>query len=151
MIDNRTISLLPRGLTNRSNFCYVNSILQALLACPPFYNLIQALPQQKSLKEKSPYPIIDSMIDLINEFSPLPAGARVGRREKNNAVATANQKGEVLEFVNCGPALEPSSVYQSLNMIRSDSFSVDGRQEDAEEFLGCLLNSLNDEMVEVSF
>ncbi|XP_044736463.1 ubiquitin carboxyl-terminal hydrolase 10 isoform X2 [Chrysoperla carnea] len=149
VIDNRTISLLPRGLTNRSNFCYVNSILQALLACPPFYNLIQALPQQKSLKEKSPYPIIDSIIDLINEFSPLPAGARVGRREKNNAAATANQKGEVLEFVNCGPALEPSSVYQSLNMIRSDSFSVDGRQEDAEEFLGCLLNSLNDEMVEL--
>lgn len=149
VIDNRTISLLPRGLTNRSNFCYVNSILQALLACPPFYNLMQALPQQKSLKEKSPYPIIDSMIDLINEFAPLPAGARVGRREKSTAAATANQKGEVLEFVNCGPALEPTSVYQSLNMIRSDSFSVDGRQEDAEEFLGCLLNSLNDEMVEL--
>lgn len=34
-----------------------------------------------------------------------------------------------------------------LNGIRSDL--IEGRQEDAEEFLGCLLNGLNDEMLEV--
>jgi len=37
-----------------------------------------------------------------------------------------------------------------LSAIRSDTFKVEGRQEDAEEFLSCLLNGLHDEMFEVS-
>jgi hypothetical protein len=51
--------------------------------------------------------------------------------------------------VQCGTAFEPSYIYKMLNCIRSDTFKVEGRQEDAEEFLGCLLNALNDEMLEV--
>merc|ERR1719429_183879 len=35
--------IIPRGLTNRSNWCFVNAILQALLACPPLHNLLRAL------------------------------------------------------------------------------------------------------------
>lgn len=59
-LDNRPVSLLPRGLTNRSNYCYVNSILQALIACPPFYNMLKALPYQ-TRRGKSSTPVIDSM------------------------------------------------------------------------------------------
>ena len=33
--------------------------------------------------------------------------------------------------------------------IRSETFQVEGRQEDAEEFLSCLLDGLHDEMIEV--
>lgn len=51
--------------------------------------------------------------------------------------------------VQCGAPFEPSYIYKMLNSIRSDTFKVEGRQEDAEEFLGCLLNALNDEMLEV--
>lgn len=61
-MDKQTVSLLPRGLTNRSNYCYINSILQALLACPPFYNLLKALPLPNNRNPKnSPMPLIDSM------------------------------------------------------------------------------------------
>ena len=52
-------SFLPRGLTNRSNWCFVNAILQALLACPPFYNLMKNLPTIGGLKSgKSSTPMI---------------------------------------------------------------------------------------------
>lgn len=44
--DLSTVSLRPRGLTNPSNYCYINSILQALLGCAPFYNLIRSIPKQ---------------------------------------------------------------------------------------------------------
>ena len=48
-----------------------------------------------------------------------------------------------------GTSFEPSSIYRMLSKIRSEAFKVEGRQEDAEEFLGCLLNGLHDEMIEV--
>lgn len=61
-MDKQTVSLLPRGLTNRSNYCYINSILQALLACPPFYNLLKALPCPKNVGGKnSSIPLISNM------------------------------------------------------------------------------------------
>jgi ubiquitin carboxyl-terminal hydrolase 10 len=40
-------------------------------------------------------------------------------------------------------------MYKMLSKIRSETFKVEGRQEDAEEFLSCLLNGLHDEMIEV--
>ena len=36
----------------RNNWCFVNAILQALVACPTFYNLVKALPED-SLKKAS--------------------------------------------------------------------------------------------------
>jgi hypothetical protein len=36
-----------------------------------------------------------------------------------------------------------------LSKIRSETFKVEGRQEDAEEFLSCLLNGLHDEMIDI--
>lgn len=38
-----------------------------------------------------------------------------------------------------------------LSVIQGNSQFTVGQQEDAQEFLTCLLNGLNDEMVEVSF
>lgn len=46
-----------------------------------------------------------------------------------------------------GKPFEPSSM---LSVIQGNSLFTVGQQEDAQEFLTCLLNGLNDEMVEVS-
>lgn len=54
--------------------------------------------------------------------------------------------------VQCGVAFEPSYVYTMLkNTSCAGGFSVEGRQEDAEEFLSCLLNGISDEMLEVIY
>lgn len=52
---------IPRGLINRGNWCYINATLQALVGCPPFFNLLRQLPL---LKERGPTstPILDSLI-----------------------------------------------------------------------------------------
>lgn len=61
-LDHKSFHLQPRGLTNRSNYCYINAILQALIACPPFYNLMKSIPpSQENKNGKSRTPIIDSM------------------------------------------------------------------------------------------
>lgn len=60
--DNTNVSLNPRGLTNRSNYCYINAIVQALVACPPFYHVMKQIKQEApGFKEKSTTPIIDAM------------------------------------------------------------------------------------------
>lgn len=140
-VDGRAISLQPRGLINQSNYCYINSILQALLACPPVYNLLSGLAANISSNEKrKPTPVIDGMCRFVKEFQHLPAGQRVNRR-------TDKQKKDQTISINYDSPFEPSWIYRMLNGIRSDL--IEGRQEDAEEFLGCLLNGLNDEMLEV--
>lgn len=49
-----------------------------------------------------------------------------------------------------GIAFEPAYVYTMLKHTSAAcAFSVEGRQEDAEEFLSCLLNGINDEMLDV--
>ncbi|KAI4489830.1 hypothetical protein M0804_004012 [Polistes exclamans] len=144
-MDKQTVSLLPRGLTNRSNYCYINSILQALLACPPFYNLLMALPHSKINCKNSSTPLIDNMIKFVNEFTPLSDSARLARKDR------VHKRGEnSIVDIQSGMAFEPSYVYTMLkNTSSAGVFSVEGRQEDAEEFLSCLLNGINDEMLEL--
>ncbi|XP_033231396.1 ubiquitin carboxyl-terminal hydrolase 10-B isoform X2 [Belonocnema kinseyi] len=143
-MDKQTVSLLPRGLTNRSNYCYINSILQALLACPPFYNLLMALPYSDTASRRNTRtPLIDNMTKFVHEFTPLSEAARMPRKDrvhKRNEDASTD--------VHSGTPFEPSYVYTMLKNT-SSVFSIEGRQEDAEEFLSCLLNGISDEMLEV--
>lgn len=81
---------------------------------------------------------IYNRVELFSEFSH----SRVkNHREK--------EKKDIPDL-NCDSPFEPTVIHKMLNGIRPDLFQVEGRQEDAEEFLGCVLNGLNDEMLEVS-
>lgn len=78
-------------------------------------------------------------MELCYEFSPLTSAGRNGR-----GVAAPTPA------VPAGPPLEGGAGLRVLRALRPFPGSQEGRQEDAEEFLGCLLNSLNDEMLEVT-
>eukprot|EP00096_Caligus_rogercresseyi_P003296 TRINITY_DN1608_c0_g1_i2.p1 TRINITY_DN1608_c0_g1~~TRINITY_DN1608_c0_g1_i2.p1 ORF type:complete len:824 (+),score=362.19 TRINITY_DN1608_c0_g1_i2:165-2636(+) len=132
-LNHRSFTVKPRGLSNRSNWCFANAILQALLGCPPFFNLIRALPPL--LLEKGS--ILSSLSEFMAEFSPM---------EKAPAKHRRNKKPEDL---NVGPTFEASSIFRILlSLPPTETFKVvEGRQEDAEEFLTFLLNRVNDEML----
>jgi len=135
-------SFLPRGLTNRSNWCFVNAILQSLQACPPFYNLLKALPITpmglRSGQRKSSTPIIDSVVEFVSEFSTLEVMNKIEKKDKSRKK----------QDLSVGNPFEASYVYRMLLNLESETFKVvEGRQEDAEEFLTCLLNGLSDEML----
>ena len=111
-----------------------------MLACPPFYNLMKALPSKTPTNNsatKSNTPMIDSVVEFVNEFTPLEM------MNKNQKKDKARKK----EDLPTGNALEPSYVYRTLLQLESETFKViEGRQEDAEEFLTCMLNMISDEM-----
>lgn len=137
------VSLRPRGLTNPSNYCYINSILQALMGCAPFYNLIKSIPKQlAALSSEVKTPTINAMLQFTSEFSSLPSGLRLNRPQKQ-----VKGKDDMGSDLHCDPAFEPTAIYKLWNDSREEH--VEGRQEDAEEFLGYVLNKLNDEMLEV--
>ena len=126
-INNSSISISPRGLINKAYYCYLNAILQTLVSCPPFYHLMRDIPKPPPyFKAKGCTPIMDAMQRLIIEFQP----RKVVRENATSAKDTA---------------FEPTAVHKILNRI----FQVEGRQEDAEEFLGSILNRLDDEMLEI--
>merc|ERR1719410_1776687 len=134
-------ALLPRGLLNRSNWCFVNAILQALLACPPFYNMMKNLSTIiNPLKQtKSKTPMLDSIVEFVSEFSILET-QQINKPQKKD-------KNRKKDDIVTGISLEPGYVYNMLLNLEDETFKVvDGRQEDAEEFLSCLLNGLSDEM-----
>lgn len=79
-------------------------------------------------------------MELCYEFSPLAPAARPARGSSAGGAPA----------VPAGPPLEGGAGQRVLRALRPFPGSQEGRQEDAEEFLGCLLNSLNDEMLEVS-
>ena len=132
-LNHKSPSIKPRGLSNQSNWCFVNAILQALVACPPFFNLIKALPAEVLNEDKS---ILKSLYEFFQEFQPMEKFPKQHRRGKKN---------EDLLMVK---TFEATSVYKTLLDLNSDNFKVvEGRQEDAEEFLTFLLNGVNDEML----
>lgn len=94
-----------------------------------------------SFRFKTNTPTIDAVNELVREFSNLPNGSRLHRRDKGG-----NKKEDVSVDIVCDPSIEPTAIHKLWNSTRNDN---EGRQEDAEEFLGYVLNKLNDEMLEV--
>lgn len=79
---------------------------------------------------------------FIHEFNFLPDKSRLSRKTR------VDKKDDIT--IENGVALEPSYMYTMLKYTSSAGvFPVEGRQEDAEEFLSCLLNAINDEMLDV--
>lgn len=81
----------------------------------------------------------------MSNFSSLPSGTRL--RVNNKAVQIKGKDEFAGVDLQCDLAFEPTEIYKLWNDSREEH--VEGRQEDAEEFLGYVLNKLNDEMLEV--
>ncbi|KAA0723800.1 Ubiquitin carboxyl-terminal hydrolase 10-A [Triplophysa tibetana] len=134
----KPVSLQPRGLINKGNWCYINATLQALIACPPMYHLMKYIPLFSEVQRPcTSTPMMDNFIRLVNEFSNMP----VPSKTKQQAVGD-----KIMKDIRPGTPFEPTYIYKLLTLIKS-SLSEKGRQEDAEEYLGFILNGLHEEMV----
>ncbi|CED82240.1 Ubiquitin-specific protease [Phaffia rhodozyma] len=128
-----------RGLINRGNLCFVNSILQVLIFTHEFYNLFSLLGQILPADLAGDYPLVESMINFLREFPP----------------ATEAYVAEG-QFPGLGPddksdrgfgAFVPEGVYEAMGRVERFGFMRQGHQEDAEEFLGFFLNTLHEEVL----
>ncbi|KAI8618945.1 hypothetical protein BC830DRAFT_857743 [Chytriomyces sp. MP71] len=110
--------------------CFMNAILQPLLHCVTFYNLIKQLGLNVAYSFKTNTPLMDAFITFFNEFDEELPHQLSGKTKCRTA----------------SDAFEPVYVYDAL-WKKSNVDSIKGRQEDAEEFLGFLLDGLHEELL----
>ncbi|KAG8513144.1 Ubiquitin carboxyl-terminal hydrolase 10, partial [Galemys pyrenaicus] len=124
----KPVSLQPRGLINKGNWCYINAYLQN----PGKVSGSETLRPQHGVGG-----------DLFEAGScvwctPVRFTVLCGW------VETLGDK--IVRDIRPGAAFEPTYIYRLLTVIKS-SLSEKGRQEDAEEYLGFILNGLHEEML----
>ncbi|KAK7515573.1 hypothetical protein IWZ03DRAFT_379810 [Phyllosticta citriasiana] len=138
--DSKIAFIEPRGLVNTGNMCYMNSILQTLVFCTPFYEFLDLVGKRAAYSFKSETPLLDAMILFVREFPII-----------DSALSQEQLKLRLkdIELEQYGDAFTPEFVYEVIKSLPRFSSMRRGHQQDAEEFLGFLLAGLHDECVHV--
>ncbi|CAN6561823.1 unnamed protein product [Malus baccata var. baccata] len=127
--------LLPRGLINSGNLCFLNATLQALLSCSPFVQLLWDL---RTLEvPKVGYPTLSAFAEFVSEFD-MPSGS-----------SSKDKDPSVLET---GRPFSPAMFEGILKNFTPDvppSISRRPRQEDAQEFLSFIMDQMHDELLKL--
>eukprot|EP01126_Amoeba_proteus_P055813 TRINITY_DN6950_c0_g1_i5.p1 TRINITY_DN6950_c0_g1~~TRINITY_DN6950_c0_g1_i5.p1 ORF type:complete len:456 (-),score=75.48 TRINITY_DN6950_c0_g1_i5:234-1601(-) len=113
-------SVNPRGLNNPDNKCFMNSVLQALVACSPFCRLLSDF--SEAYIDKNKYPYLHLLVTFKSHF----------REFKENG----NQR------IGIGLPFLPDFFYPTLVEFNRKEVNF---QEDAEEYLSFLLDKLHEE------
>ncbi|OJD20053.1 hypothetical protein AJ78_00069 [Emergomyces pasteurianus Ep9510] len=133
---NKIAFIEPRGLVNTGNMCYMNSILQILVFCVPFYEFLDKIGRRAVHSFKSDLPLIDAMIMFVREFRVIDAATSIEQLRLRLKQTELEQYGE--SFI-------PEYVYQVIRHLPRFRDMRRGHQQDAQEFLGFLLEELHDE------
>ncbi|KAL5533193.1 hypothetical protein ACEPAF_4969 [Sanghuangporus sanghuang] len=133
----------PRGLVNTGNMCFANAVLQTLIYTPPFYRFFTELGNFKGTGVTSTEwagkdaPLVDATVEFLKEFKPKVRDSLKDSSEDDEDYAAIDS------FI-------PSYVYDAMKgKSRFDNMGG-GQQEDAEEFFGFFLDSIEEEFLAMS-
>ncbi|KAF8548451.1 cysteine proteinase [Imleria badia] len=140
------IKIRPRGLVNTGNMCFANAVLQVLMYCPPFWRLFHDLGKflDTPTDGDSKTPLVVATVKFLKEFIPKMKPAPEG---KGKGVDRTNGYSD--DEDNFADSLIPTYVYDALKEKKRFDHMRGGHQEDAEEFLGFYLDTLEEELLSI--
>ncbi|TFK36396.1 hypothetical protein BDQ12DRAFT_686826 [Crucibulum laeve] len=160
-----TTRIRPRGLVNSGNMCFANAVLQVLVYCAPFARYFGELGRvlggpalasssQANGDAKRRSPLVDATVQFLREFVDEKELAKEKEKGKANGAAGgsgARGKGKEREREEDddwdGDSFIPTYVYDAMKEKKRFDSMRGGHQEDAEEFLGFYLDTLEEELL----
>ena len=146
-------SIIPRGIINTANICFMSSVLQVLLYCRPFVDILNVLSTRNPSSRigTSSTKLWDACINIFKNFdkesfekdresTPVQGGSKKSSRE-------GTPRGGNGEYASIAEAIKPDEFYKSLSTIGKFKDLQWGHQEDAEEFLTQMLDQLHEELI----
>ncbi|KAH7906033.1 cysteine proteinase [Hygrophoropsis aurantiaca] len=151
----------PRGLVNSGNMCFANAVLQVLVYCPPFWRLFSELGKIADEAEgsgvgsifgeregKSTTPLVEATVRFLREFAPKREVTGKGKGVDRERFGSAGY--EEVEDDDILDSFLPTYVYDALKEQKRFDHMRGGHQEDAEEFLGFYLDTLEEELLSLA-
>ncbi|KAJ2923184.1 hypothetical protein H1R20_g13912, partial [Candolleomyces eurysporus] len=162
-----TSKIRPRGLVNSGNMCFANSVLQILLYCQPFHRLFveigKLLPATATQKDNaasgsssassSATPLVEATATFLKEFvttkKPLSNGKSSGVASGSGYGRSKGKERELMEMDDDWDldSFLPTYIYDAMKEKKRFDTMRGGQQEDAEEFLGFYLDTLEEELL----
>ncbi|KAJ6568127.1 hypothetical protein B0H10DRAFT_2200033 [Mycena sp. CBHHK59/15] len=158
-----TERLVPRGLVNTGNMCFANAVLQVLVYCAPFAQLFARLrvlmvggasgvgvetPMVRATGEFLREFVVEEKAKGVNGNTNGGGGSNGGYgyggkgKGKERAPAEEQEAEDEEAFI-------PTYVYDALKDKKRFDHMRGGHQEDAEEFLGFYLDTLEEELLSI--
>lgn len=132
-IEEKLKTFTPPKFMNTSNICFMNSVLQSFLAIPEFLNLLYGISRSSDYD-------MDNIPICFHTWNFLYECIKVSNNYK-----ALSSLGSVDETDNV--SLDTSVLFDHLVSLDKFKTLKKGRQEDAEEYLTLVLDSLNDEFI----
>ncbi|KAI9293573.1 cysteine proteinase, partial [Neoconidiobolus thromboides FSU 785] len=126
-IFTKNSTIASRGIINHNLLCYANSTLQALLHCPPFFNLLRMIAPVVKVPQNSntlDAPILTALLEFYEEYKNIPKHGYI-------------------------EPIHPSFIISIVKSLGERFKTQIGQQEDAHEFLDILLNGLDEEFLSI--
>ncbi|XLR56451.1 hypothetical protein HN51_010737 [Arachis hypogaea] len=127
--------LLPRGLINSGNLCFLNATVQALLSCSPFVQLLQDLRTRNI--QKVGYPTLTAFTEFLSQFD-VPSSTKLKKKDT--------------DALETGRPFCPTMFVDVLKKFSPDLPNVMSgrpRLEDAQEFLSFVMDQMHGELLKL--